>query len=194
MRRARRLHRYLRSIRQHHNFRRRKVPNFHECRAVSVLHRNPLSNRMRAGVSAPDSSLCGIRDHGQERCHTAKRITMHHDPHVGHRAPERNQVGHDALTVAPATCRNCSASFVRLYSHTTLSWRRVSVLYQFVDTANRPWPTSVAPRGGISSTGQRVARSLPERWPAGARGGSSFATGSRPSTCAGRGSLVAAPF
>ena len=42
----------------------------------------------------------------------------------------------------------------------------VSVLYQFVDTANRPWPTSVAPRRFSPSVGQRVARSLPERWPA----------------------------
>src|SRR5262245_17950780 len=41
----------------------------------------------------------------------------------------------------------------------------VSVLYQFVDTGKRPWPTSVAPRQGIP-VGQRVARSLPERWPA----------------------------
>jgi len=65
----------LRPIRQHHNFRRRKVPDFHECRAVSVLHRNLLSNRMRAGVSASDSSLRGVRDHGQERCHPAKRIS-----------------------------------------------------------------------------------------------------------------------
>jgi len=32
----------------------------------------------------------------------------------------------------------------------------VSVLYQFVDTANRPWPTSVAPRRG--SLPGRVAR------------------------------------
>jgi hypothetical protein len=29
----------------------------------------------------------------------------------------------------------------------------VSVLYQFVDTANRPWPTSVAPRRGFSRSG-----------------------------------------
>src|SRR5262249_40776517 len=35
-----------------------------------------------------------------------------------------------------------------------------------VDTANRPWPTSVAPRGGSPSVGQRVTRSFPERWPA----------------------------
>jgi hypothetical protein len=34
-----------------------------------------------------------------------------------------------------------------------------------VDTANRPWPTGVAPRR-ISSVGRRVARPLPERWPA----------------------------
>src|SRR5262249_23208684 len=41
-----------------------------------------------------------------------------------------------------------------------------SVLYQCVDTANRSWPTGVAPGGGEFSVGQRVARSLPERWPA----------------------------
>src|SRR5260370_9252675 len=35
-----------------------------------------------------------------------------------------------------------------------------------VDTANRPWPTGVAPRGGGFPVGQRLARSLPERWPA----------------------------
>src|SRR5262249_6772433 len=33
------------------------------------------------------------------------------------------------------------------------------------DTANRTWPISDAPRQGIP-VGQRVARSLPERWPA----------------------------
>jgi len=42
----------------------------------------------------------------------------------------------------------------------------VSVLYQFVDSANRLWPTNVAPRRVFSPVGQRVARSLPERWPA----------------------------
>src|SRR5215831_2729827 len=42
----------------------------------------------------------------------------------------------------------------------------VSVLYQFVDTARRPWPTCITPRWGLSSVGQRVARPLPERWPA----------------------------
>src|SRR5262245_57046468 len=40
---------------------------------------------------------------------------------------------------------------------------------------------------------QRVARSLPERWPAVLPGVGSFIRGSRPST-RGRGSLVAAPF
>src|SRR5262245_63047702 len=43
----------------------------------------------------------------------------------------------------------------------------VSVFYQFVDTAKPLWPTSVAPRRHSPSVGQRVARSLPERWPAG---------------------------
>src|SRR6516225_3459138 len=41
----------------------------------------------------------------------------------------------------------------------------VSVLYQFVDTANRPWPTNVAPAAGLLLGRQRAARS-PERWPA----------------------------
>jgi len=36
-----------------------------------------------------------------------------------------------------------------------------------VDSAIRPWPTNDARhRGGLFSVGQRVARSLPERWPA----------------------------
>jgi hypothetical protein len=51
---------HLGPIRQHHNFRRRKVPDFHECRAVSVLHRNLLSNRMRAGISASDSMILDV--------------------------------------------------------------------------------------------------------------------------------------
>jgi hypothetical protein len=55
-------------IRQHHNFRRRKVLDFDERQTASVLHRNILSNRMRAGVSVSDSSLCEIRDHSQKRC------------------------------------------------------------------------------------------------------------------------------
>ena len=49
-------------ILQHHNFRRRKVLDFDERQTASVLHRNILSNRMRAGVSVSDSSLCEIRD------------------------------------------------------------------------------------------------------------------------------------
>src|SRR5262245_22854345 len=67
----------------------------------------------------------------------------------------------------------------------------VSVLYQFVDTANRSWPSSIALRL-VFPVGQRVARSLPERWPAVLPRGLAF--GSRPSTRARRGSLVAAPF
>ena len=51
---------------------------------------------------------------------------------------------------------------------------------EIVDTANRPWPTSVAPRR-ISSVGRRVARSLPERWPAVLPRGV-VRGGSRPST------------
>jgi hypothetical protein len=42
----------------------------------------------------------------------------------------------------------------------------VSVLYQFVDTAKRPWPTSVARAAGFFPVGQRLARSFSERWPA----------------------------
>jgi hypothetical protein len=53
-------------IRQHHNFRKRKVPDFDERQTASVLHRNILSNRMRAGVSVSDNSLCEIRDHSQK--------------------------------------------------------------------------------------------------------------------------------
>jgi hypothetical protein len=41
----------------------------------------------------------------------------------------------------------------------------VSVLYQFIDTAKRSWPTNVAPRQYLP-VGQRAARSLSERWPA----------------------------
>src|SRR6516165_11411235 len=74
----------------------------------------------------------------------------------------------------------------------------VSVLYQFVDTANQPWPTSVAVAAGSFPVEQRVARSLPERWPAVLPRGEKLVLvrfGSRPSTRAqGRGSLVAAPF
>jgi hypothetical protein len=68
----------------------------------------------------------------------------------------------------------------------------VSVLYQFVDTANWTWPTCRPPRWGFSRPGS-AARS-PERWPAGLPRGHGFFIGSRPSTRAqGRGSLVAAP-
>src|SRR5262245_57459999 len=69
------VHDCLRPIRQHENFRRRKVPDLHECRAASVLHRNLLSNRMGAGVSVSDSSLRGVRDHSQEWWDPAKRIS-----------------------------------------------------------------------------------------------------------------------
>jgi hypothetical protein len=57
----------------------------------------------------------------------------------------------------------------------------VSVCYQFVDTAKRPWPTS-RPAAGITSIGQRVARSLPERWPADLPRDMGCHCGSRPST------------
>ena len=54
----------------------------------------------------------------------------------------------------------------------------------------------VSPRGGFPSVGQRVARSLPQRWPAVPPRGQTWSyCGSRPSTRAhGRGGLVAAPF
>jgi len=48
----------------------------------------------------------------------------------------------------------------------------VTVLYQLIDSANRPWPTwRVGPAVGIFPVEQRVARSLPERWPAVCRAG-----------------------
>src|SRR5215475_753795 len=69
----------------------------------------------------------------------------------------------------------------------------VSVLYQFIDTANRPWPTNVVRAAGTPSIEQRVARS-PERWPAVLpRGDVSFAVQGHPLALEG-GSLVAAPF
>src|SRR5262249_40610948 len=51
----------------------------------------------------------------------------------------------------------------------------VSVLYQFIDTASPPWPTSIALRQHSPSVGQRVARSLPERLPAGPAAGAACA-------------------
>ena len=42
----------------------------------------------------------------------------------------------------------------------------MSAYFTNVDTANRPWPTSVDLAAGSFPVGQRVARSLPERWPA----------------------------
>src|SRR5262249_5121512 len=52
-----------------------------------------------------------------------------------------------------------------------------------------------SPGGGEFPVGQRVARSLPERWPAVLpRGGRHFIRGSRPSTRARGGSDQAAPF
>src|SRR5262249_59992240 len=72
----------------------------------------------------------------------------------------------------------------------------VSVLYQSVDTANRLWPTSVAPRRGFIPVGQRVARSLSERWPAVPPRETWFLIGgSRPSTRAqGEGQPGRCPF
>src|SRR5262245_21172180 len=68
----------------------------------------------------------------------------------------------------------------------------VSVLYQFIDTANWPWPTGVAPRqeplSGRAARGSVAPRKMTCRPAAGER------IGSRPSTRARRGSLVAAPF
>jgi hypothetical protein len=68
----------------------------------------------------------------------------------------------------------------------------VRIFYQLVDTAKLPWPTNV-PRAAESSVGQRAARSLPERWPAGLSWGLCI-IGSRPSTRARGVALVAAPL
>jgi len=52
----------------------------------------------------------------------------------------------------------------------------VSVFYQFVDTANRPWPTSVAPRRGFSRSGRTgLGRSQKDGLPSG-RGERPFIT------------------
>ena len=71
----------------------------------------------------------------------------------------------------------------------------VSVLYQFVDSATQPWPTSVAPRRGFLSRSGSAwpSRSQKDGLPS-CRGECGQLCGSRPSTRAqGRGSLVAAP-
>src|SRR5262249_13022218 len=71
----------------------------------------------------------------------------------------------------------------------------VSVLYQFVDSATQPWPTSVAPRRGFLSRSGSAwpGRSQKDGLPS-CRGECGQLCGSRPSTRAqGRGSLVAAP-
>jgi hypothetical protein len=65
------------------------------------------------------------------------------------------------------------------------------------DTANRLWPTNVLTSlcGGFLPVGQRVARSLPERWPAvRSRGKQALAVQGHQLAPSGRGSLVAAPF
>ena len=70
----------------------------------------------------------------------------------------------------------------------------VSVLYQFVDTAKRPWPTSVARGGafpGRAARGSVVPRKdgLPSY-----RGGRLSLRFKAINSRTGRGSLIAAPF
>ena len=70
----------------------------------------------------------------------------------------------------------------------------VSVLYQFVDTANRPWPTNVAPAAGLLLG--RAARGSVSRKMAcrPCRGGSYEAVQGHQLAHRRGGSLVAAPF
>jgi hypothetical protein len=89
--------------------------------------------------------------------------------HVGRDSPWRTwcEMPRAALGVAAGarcaqhTADNCHVEIVCAASARV----NVSVFYQFVDTAKWPWPSSVVPRRGFP-VGQRVARSLPERWPA----------------------------
>jgi hypothetical protein len=67
-----------------------------------------------------------------------------------------------------------------------------ALFYQFVDTTKRPWPTS-RPAAGLFPVGRRVARSLPERWPA-VRCGEASISGSRPSTRAPGGAARSLPL
>jgi hypothetical protein len=66
---------HLGPIRQYHNFRRRKVPDFHECRAVCVRHRNLLSNRNEVcfptQLPAALFAECPVPDNGfkSTKCH-----------------------------------------------------------------------------------------------------------------------------
>ena len=69
----------------------------------------------------------------------------------------------DAVATQAGTLGQVFARHVEILC-AALARVNVSVLYQFVDTAKRSWPTSVTPAGD-SSIGQRVARSS-ERWPA----------------------------
>jgi len=67
-----------------------------------------------------------------------------------------------------------------------------SVLYQFVDTAKRPWPTSVAPRAGFSRSGSAwLGRFQKDGLPS-CRG--SVFSGSRPLTRAQGGAACRCPF
>jgi hypothetical protein len=79
----------------------------------------------------------------------------------------------------------------RLWAQRRFSRQRKDLLPS-VDTANRPWPTSVAPRRNLP-IGQRVARSFPERWPAGPLAGRLNSRPAQDHQLALRGSLVAAP-
>ena len=71
----------------------------------------------------------------------------------------------DAVATQAGTLGQVFARHVEILC-AALARVNVSVLYQFVDTAKRPLPTSVALAAGSFPVGQRVARSLPERWPA----------------------------
>jgi hypothetical protein len=74
-----------------------------------------------------------------------------------------------------------------------LSARQCKDFLPIVDTANRPWPTSVCSAAGLLQAGQRAARSS-ERWPAGLPRGHGFFIGSRPSTRARGGAAWSLPL
>jgi len=73
-----------------------------------------------------------------------------------------------------------------------LAYVNVSVLYQFIDTANRPWPTSVALRRSSPSVGQRVGSVAPRKMACRPAAGEHYTVQGH--QLAHRGSLVAAPF
>src|SRR5262249_27167075 len=93
-------------------------------------------------------------------CCTALSLCHYNDPTLA--APSLRRV---------ADRQRCAAVPLCYLNPPPRRWRsrtthvNLSVFYQLVDTANRPWPTNVAPRQGIP-VGRRAARSFPERWPA----------------------------